>query len=366
MRGGKKARAMIIGWIVLLIAAVILIAGGFYFWARRRGLAPAGPAADAARGGGSPAGRHVSLLTEAVAYVGAILLLAGGGAAVRQQWHHFTSWEQVAVFAGAAAVFLVAGGVVRRVKEAAVQRLVGVLWFASSAGVAVAAALAASNVYGMSGKVTGLTAGVVLTVYSAALWLVRRRALQCVALFAGLVVTICATILTVASHPARPAPSLAFGLALWGFGLLWAVLGWRRYVEPLWVAASLGVLLALIAPALAVADHGWVYVIAIGTAATAMALSVPLRNTPLLGLGTLATFGYVTAAVVRYFRHSLGIPATLAVTGLLILGIAVISARLMRLTRPARHAEPAAAKPAPEQKPAAADTPARKQFHRAS
>lgn len=37
------------------------------------------------------------------------------------------------------------------------------------------------------------------------------------------------------------------------------------------------------------------------TAAAAMAASVPLRNTPLLGLGTPATFGYVTAVAVTFF-----------------------------------------------------------------
>jgi hypothetical protein len=339
---------------VVLIGAVVLIFGGFYYWARRRGLVAVEPAAGP-QAEGSPAKRHGSLLTEAVAYVGTILLLAGGAAAVRQQWHHFTNWEQVAVFAGAAAAFLVAGAAVRRVQEPAVQRLVGVLWFVSSAGVAAATALAVSDVYGKSGGVVVLTAGLVLTVYTAALWLVRRRALQCVALFAGLVVTITGTVETAASHP-----GVALALALWGFGLVWTVLGWRRYVEPLWVAAPLGVLLALIAPAFAVADHGWVYAIAIGTAAAFMALSVPLRNTVLLGLGTVATFGYVTAAVVRYFQHSLGVPATLAVTGLLVLGLALITARLMRVTHPAKHQAPAAAghRPAAGEKPATGEKPA--------
>jgi uncharacterized membrane protein len=355
---------------VVLIGAVVLIFGGFYYWARRRGLVAAEPQAER-----SPTGRHVSLLTEAVAYVGAILLLAGGAAAVRQQWHHFTSWEQVAVFAGAAAAFLVAGAAVRRVQEPAVQRLVGVLWFVSSAGVAAATALAVSDVYGKSGGVVVLTIGLVLTAYSAALWLLRRRALQSVALFAGLVVTVTGTVETVASHP-----GVALALALWGLGLAWALLGWRRYVEPLWVAVPLGVLLALIAPAFAVTDHGWVYAIAIGTATAIMALSVPLRNTVLLGLGTVATFGYVTAAVVRYFQHSLGVPATLAVTGLLVLGLALITARLLRVTHPGKHQAPAAAgrgpstgetptageKPVIEEKPAVEEGAEQRHFRKAS
>ena len=91
-----------------------------------------------------------------------------------------------------------------------------------------------------------------------------------------------------------------------------------------------GVILALIAPSLAAGEHGWVYAIGIATATAAMAASVPLQNTPLLALGTLAMFGYVTSVVIQYFHQSLGIPATLAITGVLILGLSVVSARLMR------------------------------------
>jgi len=53
-----------------------------------------------------------------------------------------------------------------------------------------------------------------------------------------------------------------------------------------------------------------VYAIGIATAAAAMAASVPLRNTPLLALGTLAMFGYVTSVVVSYFHQSLGVPGS--------------------------------------------------------
>ena len=179
--------------------------------------------------------------------------------------------------------------------------------------------------------------------YSAALWLVRRHALQNVALFAGLVVTICGAIVTIAGTGS--APSLAFALALWGFGLAWAGLGWQRYVEPMWVTIPCGVVLALIAPSLAVGEFGWVYAIGIVTAAAAMAISVPLRNTPLLGLGTVAMFGYVTSVVVRYFGESLGVPAALAITGVLIIGLAVVTARLMRATRPPKPHEPGAETP---------------------
>jgi hypothetical protein len=323
---------------LLVIGIVVLIFGGFYYWARRQGLLATEPAAEAPQGR-----RRISLLTEAVAYVGAILLLAGGIAAIGQRWNSIGGWGRVGVLAGAAAFFLLVGVVLYRVREPAIQRLVGVVWFLSVTGLAWAVGVAAHDVYRNRGAVTVLAVGVAVSLYSAALWLIRRRALQNAALFAGLVITICGIIVTAAGH--GPAPPLAFGLALWGFGLAWAWLGWQRYVEPIWVTMPSGVVLALVAPSLAAGDYGWMYAIGIATAAAAMAASVRLRNTPLLALGTLAMFGYVTSVVVQYFHRSLGIPAALAITGLLILGLAVVSARLMRATRPPQPGEPGAEKP---------------------
>jgi hypothetical protein len=318
------------------IVAVALIFGGFYYWARRQGLLTTGQATQGKQGTG-----RISLLTEAAAYVGAVLILAGGIAAVGQRWHSITGWERVGIVAGAAVFFLLAGIIVRRVQEPAIQRLVDVVWFLSVAAAGWAVGFAAHDVYGNTVRVTALAVGVGITVYSAALWLARRHALENFALFTGLIVTICGTIVTIDNSPSP----LAFALPLWAFGLAWMALGWRRYAEPVWVTVPSGVILALIAPSLAAGEYGWVYAIGIATAAAAMAASVPLRNTPLLALGTLAMFGYVTGVVVRYFQQSLGVPGALAITGVLILGLAVITARLLRAAHPPKPKQPGAGVP---------------------
>lgn len=308
----------------VLVVAVGLIVGSFYYWARRQGLLAAASAATEEQG--QP---RISLLTEAVAYVGAVLLLAGGIAAAGRRWDELGGWGRVGVLAGASVLFLAAGILVRRASEPALQRLAGVMWFLSVACAGGAAGFAMHDVYGSTGAITVLAVGLGVTVYAAALWRVRRRAAQNAALFAGLVIAICGTIATGAGGTGS-VPALAYALPLWGFGLGWSWLGWRRYVEPIWVTMPCGIILALVAPALAAGEHGWLYAIGIATAAAAMAASVPLRNTPLLALATLAMFGYLTPAAIRYFHQSLGVPAALAVTGALILGLAVVSARLMR------------------------------------
>lgn len=322
--------------LVPLALAVVIVFGGFYLWARRQGLVSPGPETPERRG-------HVSLLTEAVAYVGAILVIAGGAAAIAQRWDDIPHWGHVGVFAGGAVLFLGAGLAVRAVPEPAIQRLVGALWFVSAGGVAGAVGLATGEAYRHSAEVTVLAVGLATTAYAAALWAVRRGPLQNVALFAGLVVTLCGVV-AVASD--RPTP-LAFALPLWALGLVWAGAGWRRHLEPVWVSLPLGVVLALVAPSFGAGDHGWLLAVGVLTAAGMMAASVPARNPALLALGTVATFGYVTATVVRYFRHALGVPAALALTGLVILALALVTARLMREVRPAGPKPPTSGGAAP-------------------
>jgi hypothetical protein len=56
-------------------------------------------------------------------------------------------------------------------------------------------------------------------------------------------------------------------------------------------------------------------------------------------------FGYVTSVVVRYFHQSLGVPGALAITGVLILGLAAVTARLMQATHSPKPKEPGVAAP---------------------
>jgi hypothetical protein len=75
-----------------------------------------------------------------------------------------------------------------------------------------------------------------------------------------------------------------------------------------------------------------VFAIGILTAAVAMAVSVRVGSTTLLVAGTFILFGYVGAAVARYHHQSLGLPATLAICGVLFACLAVIVARVPRPT----------------------------------
>jgi hypothetical protein len=308
--------------IVALVALVALVFGVSYYWDRHvttRAVTPRGPRERT----------RISLLTEASAYLGSALVLTGAGLAIGLHWNAIADWGHVAIFAGGAAFFLVAGLALTQVAEAAVQRVLGVTWFLAIACAAMATGIATHDVFGGSGAETAMTVGIAITACSAVLWLARRREPEMVALFIGLTVAVCGAITTAAGPGA---PWLAFALGLWVLGLGWAILGWR-YPEPLWTTVPLAAALALVAPSLAVWTHGWVYAIGAATALAAMAASVPLRSSVLLAGGTISLFGYLTAVVVRYFHASIGLPATLTIAGVLLLALAVVTAVLNRAAR---------------------------------
>jgi hypothetical protein len=322
--------------ILLLVLALVTAIGGSYVWVRRQGAPPSEGVPPAAVTRPPP---RVPLLMEAIGYVGAILIAAGGAAAVAERWGDLTGWAHVGVFGSAAAALVLAGVPLRRMRDPAVQRLVGVLWFMSTALAAGVAGFASAEVLDRSESVTCLAVGATASAWAAVLWLVRPRASQVVALFGALVVTTVGAVLVIVG---TDDPGLPLAAALWALGAAWAVLGWRRIAVPIWLSLPLGILLALLAPTVAIGEHGWLHVVGVVCAAAVMAAGVRLRNIALLAMGAVAMFGYVTSLVVRYFGDTFGVPAALAATGAVIIALTVVSGRLLpivRAQRPPRHVE---------------------------
>ena len=176
--------------LIPLVLLVATICGAFYYLLSKRGLA-----AEERKNPESQ--RRVSLLTETVAYVGALLLLAGVGVAAGQGWADITAWGHVGIFASIAMFFLAIGLVVLWVADPAIQRMIGVVWFLSAGCAGAAAGIAAHDVYGASPAVTALLdrphASRSTRPFSGSS---AARELQLVALFAGLTITVSAAIVT--------------------------------------------------------------------------------------------------------------------------------------------------------------------------
>lgn len=333
------------------LAILIVVIGGVGWWVRAS--RPDAQPADggvvqhrAAEGPDRPA-RRISLLTEAVGYIGAILLLAGAITAIGQNWSDLSDGAQLAILSAGTFLFLVIGWLTRGSPEPSFARLSAVSWMLSVACFAGGAGVL--NVMNDSaGETAFLTVATASTAYAVLLWWLGRHAIEHIVSFAGVLLSAASIINFVVYEPT----SGIFGVTLWAIGVAWAAGGWIRRLEPWWAAVPLGMLTALIAPS-AIGLEWALFALGIGTAAVVMAFAVYTKFTPGLAFGTIAMLAYVISAVVYYFGDSLGAPTALAITGVLVLAVAVGVARVLPYMKrkPPAQGPPMAQAP-PEQRAA--------------
>jgi hypothetical protein len=313
--------------ITLLFVAVAAVAGAVEYWLwlqRRSSTHPAEQDPD--QRAERREQRRVSLVIESVATVGAMLVLAGSGVSISQRWLLVTDWGRVGILAGVASGFLIAGFLVRWFTASATQPLTELMWCASAGCITAASVIAAAAIYGQPAAMTLLIASGTAAIYSMALWLMCQREMLLVVALAGLVGALCGAI-PVAIADATP--WLAVGLGLWLIGLAWIAVGWV-YPEPLGTSITVGAVLALVGPVIALHQTDWAYLVGIATAAAVMAVSVPLRNVVLVAFGSCALLGYITAVVLQYADRWVGVPESLVIIGLVLIATAIVTVRLGR------------------------------------
>ena len=278
--------------------------------------------------------RRISLATEALGYVGAALATAAVFAALISRWEDFSEAVHFGISAAAMVLMAAAGAFVYHNAEPALRRLGSVLWFLAVGATAMTLSVLTVEIAGME---DGFSAAAIAAIVSAGtavvagvLWLLSRRGLQLAAFFAATISTLAALV----SLLPGPDEAWTIAIAVWGFGVIWTALGWRNVLTPMPVAVGLGAAAVLVGPALGVDQTGWLFVPALGTAAGAMAVSIPTRQVPLLAAGTTGLFFYLTWLVVHYFGETLGVPVALGMCGLLFIGLAIIAGRLRRSTLP--------------------------------
>ena len=76
----------------------------------------------------------MSLLAEALGYVGVVLALAGAAVGLAQGWEDLPVWARLAIPAAATGLLLLGGVLLRRQEEPAFRRLMSVLWVLSVGG----------------------------------------------------------------------------------------------------------------------------------------------------------------------------------------------------------------------------------------
>lgn len=173
--------------------------------------------------------RRISLIAEALGYVGTALALAGAAVGLGQAWDDIPGWGRLAAAGGATVLLWLGGLILLRQSEPAFRRLQSVLWFLAVGAAVWFLVVLGIEYLGLSDdERLALLVGAGSAVLAGLLWAFRRLALQHAALFGTLLVTLVGIVLCL---PGR-APIWGFGLAVWALGVAWGVAGWFRGLEP--------------------------------------------------------------------------------------------------------------------------------------
>jgi Predicted membrane protein (DUF2157) len=271
------------------------------------------------------------LVAEALGYVGGVLVLIGAVTATDRYWSQIGVGGRLGIAFGAAALLLATGAFVPARRADVGRRLRGVCWLVSAALFGTGLALLGDEVLDLRGESITLLAAAGTAAYAAVLWWRHRGVLQQAALLAALAVAAASAVVHL---PNGDDP--VTGLAVWGVGVGWAVLGWGRVIAARTAAYVLGGA-AVVLGAQFTVEAGWGAALAVGSVAALVAAGAWLRELVLLGVGAVGTLITVPAVLGQYFPDTLTVPLALVGCGALLVAAAAYTARLRRAAAPPRR-----------------------------
>ncbi len=296
---------------------------------RTEGVEPASPAGERS----SRRHRLLPLVAEALGYVGATVAFSGAAAATSTFWADLVPAAQVALLALVSGLLLLAGAAVPSGDgdHPALRRLGSVLWLLSAAAFAGAVGLGLEEFVfdvWLDGDQANLVATSAATAgYAGILWWFRRRCLQQVGAYAGVV----ATVVAVLAAPSHPPSATWFGLAVAGLGTVWAVLGWGGVLAPERTALVLGSVGVLAGAEVIALESGWGIALGLAAAVGFVAGGVLLRRALLVGLGAAGFLMFLPQGIGRWLGDSVGAALVLMISGLAVVATGVLIARLRTL-----------------------------------
>ena len=270
-----------------------------------------------------------ALIAEVVGYVGAAFALGAVALLVAEYWSDLAVWARVALAALLVILSVGAGALLHGRAGAAIARLVGVLWALGVAATAWTAGIVAWDVAAIDERWMPTVVGGAAAVVAAVLLIVGRHVLVQLAGFVALGSAMAGTLVALA--PLEPG-ALAFGTLILGGSIAWGLAGAGGWLGPRVSAEATGAVFALIGAQVLTAS-AWPRTglsIGIAVALALVALSVPGARVHLLYIGAFGLFVSVPRLVFELFADTLGAPATLLTTGLLLILMAVGLGRIRR------------------------------------
>ncbi len=268
-------------------------------------------------------------IAEVVGYVGAAFALGALALLIDELWSDLAAWARTMLAGLLSVIAIGAGALLQSRTEPALRRLVGVLWLAGVAGVAWTAGILAREVLGIPERWLPTTVGAAALFVAASLLLIGRHVLVQLATLVALGVTTVGTLNALA--PLEP-DVLIVGVLLVGGGAAWGLAGAGGWLGPRFSAEVAGAVVMLVG-AQVLTVTGWprsAQLLAVALAITLVVLSLSGGRVHLLYVGAVGLFVSVPRLVFALFADTIGAPATLLTTGVLLIVMAVGLGRVRR------------------------------------
>jgi hypothetical protein len=262
-----------------------------------------------------------SLVAEGLGYAGGALVLVAAGLIAGRFWDVLGPAGRLALVAAAAALLVGVGAAAPAAATESGRRLRAVSWLLAVAAAAGALGLLADEIIGLPGEWTLLVAALGAAGLAAVLWARSPTPAQ----HAGFV----AAAVFAAGAAAALLPDGdedAVGVAVWGGGVVWLLLGWGAVVRGRATADVCGGVAAGVGALLTVGTTPG-SVLAVVTAAALVAAGVLARDLVLLGVGSVVTLVTVPVVMGRWFPDLLSAALALLAAGALLVLAGVRTAR---------------------------------------
>jgi len=188
----------------------------------------------------------ITLITEALGYLGAALAAAAAAVLVGRSWNDASSGLRILLPGAASLVMVAAGWMLRRAEDPAIARLASVLWLLAAGLAGWFGGQLAFDGFDASDRGVVFGVGIGVAVTAVPLYLLRRRTLQQLAVITGLMILAAGTFW---------GSGMSVGLAYLIIGLAGTALGWMGWAEPRRVSLTLGPLAALTGALVASGDR---------------------------------------------------------------------------------------------------------------
>lgn len=264
-----------------------------------------------------------SLATEALGYLGGVVVVVSTMLIADLYWQDLSLGSRLSVVGLAAAGLFGGGLAVPRRLGAIGDRLRSVLWLATTISVAGFLAILGRDGFDFTGPDAAVLATTGTAAAAAGLWWAHRHLLQQIATMVAFMVAAVAAIADFVEPDHLP------GVGAWLVGLAWLALGLRGRLTPRQPVLALSSAAAIVG-AMTTLPTDWGFVLALVTVAGIVALAVQRADLLLLAVGALGTLGVLPAATNEWFPGSVAVPFVLLGVGLLLVAIALWTARRHR------------------------------------